>query len=68
MFARCISTCVALTFVRLFDEAHRVLVVARQTKPHRIRFTTQLVNLGSGHNDANQLFFIPVEYVRRRVT
>lgn len=43
-------------FVCLFDEPHRVLLVDRQPKPHRIRVTTQLVNLGSGHNDANQFF------------
>lgn len=41
--------------VYLLDEAHRVLV-ARQSEPHRIRSTTQLVDLGSGNNDANQLF------------
>lgn len=36
----------------LFDEPHRVLVVDGQPEPHRIRSTTQLVNLGSGYNDA----------------
>lgn len=44
--------------VHLFEEPHRVPVVDGQPKPRRIRFTTQLVDLGYGNNDANLFFLI----------
>jgi len=40
----------------LLDEPHLVLLVDGKAKPPRIRFTTQLVILGYGNNDANQFF------------